>query len=409
MTGGRPALVGLLAVVALAAAACGSGSTASAPTTGSTPPAASSTAPAVPTPGPTAAPAPPSTPAAPAVSACVARTLDALTPEQRAAQLVMVGVPATDPASGADLVASTGVGGVFLQGRSTAPVETVAAEVAALQQASPAVPLLVSADVEGGQVQTLSGLGIGQVPTAVVQGASPATLGSVTRRWADAVRRAGVTLDLAPVADVVPPGTAADNPPIGVFDRQYGSDPATVADAVATVVTAAQDVGLLTTAKHFPGLGRVAVNTDTATGATDPGDLRTDGSLEPFRAAVRAGTAAVMVSSASYPRLDPDDLALFSRAIVTDLLRGPTAAGGLGFDGLVLTDDVGAAVAVADVPPAQRATRFLAAGGDVVLTVATSDVAPVVAALAAPELAERVAVSVRRVLAAKERARLLRC
>ena len=71
-----------------------------------------------------------------------------------------------------------------------------------------------------------------------------------------------------------------------------------------------------------------------------------------------------MVSSAYYPRLDPENRAMFSKAIVTDLLRGR-----LGYDGVVITDDVGAAQAVADVPVGQRATRFIAAGGDIVLTV----------------------------------------
>ena len=78
-----------------------------------------------------------------------------------------------------------------------------------------------------------------------------------------------------------------------------------------------------------------------------------------------------MVSSARYPRLDPEHQAMFSKAIVTDLLRHR-----MGFDGVVITDDVGAAAAVASVPVGERATRFIAAGGDIVLTANAAQAPP---------------------------------
>lgn len=366
------------------------------------------TATAAPTGGPaptTTSPAPTTTSAPPAPPTCAQQVLQTLTPPQRAAQLVMVGVPAADPASAAALVARTGVGGVFLQGRSAAPIAEVAAAVQVLRAAAGPAGLLVSADQEGGQVQTLSGEPMPVIPPALEQGGD---LAALTTAWAGELVAAGVDLDLAPVADVVPAGTEAANPPIGVFSRQYGSTPEIVAAAVTTVVRAARDAGLATTAKHFPGLGRVTVNTDTDAGATDAGTSRTDGTLLPFQAAIDAGTAAVMVSSASYPGLDGSDTrALFSRPIVTDLLRGE-----MGFGGLVLTDDVGAAAAVADVAPGDVATRFLAAGGDVVLTVAQSDVEPMTAEVVRLAEADRgfglqVEQSVLRVLQAKDDAGLL--
>lgn len=292
----------------------------------------------------------------------------------------MVAVPLQDPAAGAELVSTDHVGGVFLQGRSSRGVSATAADVRALQARS-RTPLLVSIDQEGGQVQSLSGPGAPPVPSALVQGRdSEATLAARTRDWSSALAGAGVTLNLAPVADVVPAGTAVANPPIGAFEREYGSDPAAVAVDVATVVTASQAAGLATTAKHFPGLGRVRVNTDAGTGAVDPATTADDPSLEPFRAAIRAGTTAVMMSLASYPQLDPNNLAVFSRPIITGLLREK-----LGFHGLVVSDDVGAAVAVAAVSPAQRAVRFVRAGGDLVLTVQPDDVAPMTAALVAAQ------------------------
>jgi beta-N-acetylhexosaminidase len=339
---------------------------------------------------------------------CAEQTLAGLSRDQQVGQLLTVGVPATDPVAGAAELSGVGVGGLFLQGRSSAGADAVRAAVAQLQEGA-AVPVQIAVDQEGGLVQTLNGPGFDLLPTALEQGRlEPAALRSATARWAAQLRDAGVTMDLGPVADTVPAGTEAENPPIGQVDRQYGSDPQAVATAVATVVAALQDAGVVATVKHFPGLGRVRVNTDTDLGAVDAGTSPDDPFLAPFAAAVDAGVGAVMVSSATYPQLDPDSPALFSPAVL-DLLRGQ-----LHFDGVVISDDVGNAEALSQMPVAQRAVDSVAAGVDVVLTVSPGDAAPMAQALAdraaADEVFEaRVRESAGRVLALKERFGLLTC
>jgi beta-N-acetylhexosaminidase len=329
---------------------------------------------------------------------CAAQTLDGLSLIQQVGQLLMVGVPATDPVAGAAGLSGVGVGGLFLQGRSSAGADAVRVAVDQLQEAA-AIPLQIAVDQEGGLVQTLKGPGFDLLPTALEQGRQdPAALRSATAGWAGQLRGAGITMDLGPVADTVPAGTEAQNPPIGAVDRQYGSDPQAVATAVTSVATALQDAGVVATVKHFPGLGRVRVNTDTDLGAVDPETSPDDPFLEPFAAAVDAGVGAVMVSSATYPQLDPDSPALFSPAVL-ELLRGQ-----LGFDGVVISDDVGIAEAVSRTPVAQRAVESVAAGVDVVLTVNPGDAAPMAQAFAA-----RVRESAGRVLALKERFGLLTC
>jgi beta-N-acetylhexosaminidase len=353
-----------------------------------------------------AAPSSTSSPAPP--PSCAEQTLARLPLDQQAGQLLMVGVPVTDPVAGAAQLSGVPVGGLFLQGRSSAGAEAVGAAVAQLQQAT-AIPLQIAVDQEGGLVQTLTGPGFDPIPSAVEQvRQEPATLRSATAAWAGQLRGAGITMDLGPVADTVPAGTEAGNPPIGAVDRQYGSDPTAVAAAVTTVVGALQDAGVVATVKHFPGLGRVAVNTDTHLGAADPLTSPDDPFLAPFAAAVDAGVGAVMVSSATYPQLDPYSPALFSSAVL-DLLRGE-----LGFDGVVISDDVGSAAAVSETPLAQRAVESVAAGVDVVLTVSPADAVPMAQALteraAADEaFAARVRESAGRVLALKERFGLLTC
>jgi len=306
--------------------------------------------------------------------------LDRLNPAERAAQVIMVGVPAGAPASQRYLVGQDVVGGVFLVGRSSRGVSATAADVAVLQSdiAARGLPdVLVAADEEGGRVQTLSGSGFPSIPSALAQGRlSQSGLASLTQSWAGPLRRSGVSLNLAPVASPVPAGTEAQNPPIGALDRQYGSDPAAVAADVSTVVTASRDVGLLSTAKHFPGLGRVRANTDFTADVVDDVTTAGSASLEPFRAAARAGAAAVMVSSARYTRIDASSVAAFSPRIVSGLLRDE-----VGFTGLVMTDDMGNAAAVQSVPVGQRAVRFLRAGGQLVLTVDPADLGPMEDAL----------------------------
>jgi beta-N-acetylhexosaminidase len=133
---------------------------------------------------------------------------------------------------------------------------------------------------------------------------------------------------------------------------------------------------VLATAKHFPGLGRVRGNTDTTSGVTDYVTTTTDQYLAPFGQAVTAGIPLVMMSTAIYARIDPNSPAAFSSTIVTGLLRQR-----LGFSGVIISDDLGAAAQVAATPVGQRAVDFVAAGGDLVLTVVASQASTMTAAL----------------------------
>ncbi|HKT00157.1 MAG TPA: glycoside hydrolase family 3 N-terminal domain-containing protein [Rugosimonospora sp.] len=356
-------------------------------------------------------PAPPDSPSLTA-DACVESILSRLTLQERVGQLLMIGTPLADPTSITGSVRQYHLGGVFLAGRSGAPAAKLRQSIRIVQSAAATspVPLHIALDQEGGQVQTLRGPDFPPVPSAVVQGSwDTATLDARTADWARRLASIGVTIDLAPVADVVPASIGARNPPIGAFHREYGSRPGPVGADIRTVVASVQRNGVLTTLKHFPGLGRVLANTDTSTGAVDNATSAGDPSLQPFAQGIQAGSAAVMVSSARYPRLDPHTVAAFSAPIVTGLLRQR-----LGYTGLVLSDDLGGAVAVSSVPLGDRAVRFVAAGGDLVLSVRSSDAGPMSRALLAAARASagfqnRVADAVRHVLRSKYRAGLLRC
>ena len=345
--------------------------------------------------------------------ACVQQSFGELTAAQRAGQLVMTGVPIGDPDRDRTLVRKKHLGSVFLAGRTGHKASTVKKGLAGLSAQTTrttTVKLLVSVDQEGGRVQSLRGSAWTTIPAATVQGRwSTSKLTSRTRTWVKELKNAGINMDLAPVADTVPAGTASRNPPIGYYNRQYGSTSTTVGRAVRTVTSTMQAGSVIPTVKHFPGLGRVRYNTDTSTRAVDTVTGVDSAYLRPFQAGIDAGAGAVMISSASYPKIDKTELAVFSSAVITDLLRGR-----MKYAGVVMTDDVGRAVAVQSVSRGLRATRFIAAGGDLVLTVVPAAATTMVDAIVAKAadssgFRAQVNASTLRVLRLKQRSGLLTC
>ena len=332
---------------------------------------------------------------------------------QRVGQLLAVGVPSVRIATATSLVTRYGVGTVFLSGRDASGVGPVAARNAQLQRAATAAATrgvleFVAVDQEGGAVQSLSGPGISTIPSALVQARQPAaTIRDRAALWARQLRRAGVTLDLAPVSDVVPPAHLATNQPIARFDREFGTSEAAVAAAVGPWSAGTRSAGVQPTVKHFPGLGRVVGNTDTTARVVDDETTRTTGTLVPWRAGLWNGAGVVMVSSAVYSRIDGSGPAVFSPVVVDGMIRHD-----MGFGGVVMTDDMGNAAAVRSVPVGQRATRFVSAGGDLVLTVDAGQIptmsdALVSAAQASAVLARQVQAAAVRVVTLKYRTGLV--
>jgi beta-N-acetylhexosaminidase len=297
---------------------------------------------------------------------------------------------------------------------STASLAEVRQITAADQSlASPAatarVRFFIGADQEGDEVQRLRGPGFSAIPTAVTQGElASSTLQRDAAGWGRELKLAGVNLDLAPVMDVVPPGTAQRNQPIGALMREFGTNPETVAAHGVAFIRGMRRAGVAATAKHFPGLGRVAGNTDLTAGVIDTVTAPGDPYLGSFQAAIDAGVPFVMVALASYPRIDPDHLAVFSPPVMR-LLRKQ-----MHFGGVIISDDMGAAAAVAGISPAARATGFLAAGGDMITSVSLDAAATMYTAVLSrvkhdPAFRSEADAAVMRILTAKDAYGLLRC
>ncbi|HEY1675055.1 MAG TPA: glycoside hydrolase family 3 N-terminal domain-containing protein [Streptosporangiaceae bacterium] len=312
----------------------------------------------------TAAPSPSPSPS------CPATVLGSMTEAQRVGQLFLVGLPDNEVAGTVTETITAHHFGSVIFGADSKGGITGARQVAGAVQALTSKPatddvrFFVAANQEGGEVQALTGPGISEIPSALDQGSvAPRTLTSMASAWGDQLRSAGVNLNLAPVLDVVPAGTERSNAPIGALDREYGNDPATVSAHGVAFLRGMASAGIATSAKHFPGLGRVTGNTDFTSSVVDTVTTATDPYLQTYQAAINAGVPLVMVALATYTRIDPRELAVFSPTVIDGLLRQR-----MHFTGTILSDDMGVAAAVAGISPGQRAISFVSAGGDLITT-----------------------------------------
>lgn len=247
---------------------------------------------------------------------------------------------------------------------------------------------LIMVDQEGGDIRTVAH--VGPAASQPFQG-PPAAVRRVTRSAGRGLRAAGVNVNLAPVADLPRAGSV-------MATRSYAGGAPQIAARTRAAIRGLRDGEVAATAKHFPGLGAATVNTDDGP-ATIHAPVASD--LVPFRAAIDEGVGLVMLSHASYPRLDAHDIASQSRAIVTALLRRR-----LGFEGVIVTDSLEAAAVVARSGIADAAERSIRAGADLILMTGSAswnDVYPrlLSEARSDPAFRKRVRDSAARVLALK--------
>ncbi|MDX3516866.1 glycoside hydrolase family 3 protein [Streptomyces scabiei] len=250
-----------------------------------------------------------------------------------------------------------GLASVGLFGRNIASPGQLAALTARLRAEHEDV--LVAIDEEGGDVTRLEVHAGSSFPGNHALGAVDDV--ALTRDVAFALGRrlteCGVNLNWAPSADV---NANPSNPVIGV--RSFGADPELVARHTAAYVTGLQDAGVAACTKHFPGHGDTAVDSHHFLPRIDADRSLVDSrDLAPFRAAIAAGSRAVMSAHILVPALDPDLPATLSRGILTDLLRGA-----LGYDGLIVTDGMEMRAIAGTYGIERGSVLALAAGADAI-------------------------------------------
>jgi beta-N-acetylhexosaminidase len=263
--------------------------------------------------------------------------------------------------SAAEALEQHGFGGVFLRPEVIADADQVAALTGVLHEVGDrpdGLPLLVSIDQEGGDVQRLD-VGVDPVPSASSVGATgdPDYATQVALANGLSLREVGVTMVMAPVAGVDPDYTSA------LGSRTYSTDHAVAAEMVTATVNGYLAAGVLPVVKHFPGLGSVLGDSHSSLPVQSKSleELRaTD--LVPFQAAIEAGAPVVMTGHVAVQAIEPGMPASLSGGVVQGLLRG-----NLRFEGVVVTDSQGMAPVHAAYGPGEGAVRSLVAGNDLVL------------------------------------------
>jgi beta-N-acetylhexosaminidase len=316
-------------------------------------------------------------------------------------QMFMISMSSTEPDYYVEkMIRERNIGGVLLFGYNMETEAQTQALTGALQRLSiktePSVPLFIAVDQEGGEIS--SAPWVSPQPAAARVGArgDPAEARQIAEQMGNELLRAGVNTDLAPVVDT---GFGA-----AIGARSYGEDPRLVAEMGAAAVEGFESAGVVSAAKHFPNHGPATADSHARLPVVDHDrDTLRSYDLPPFEAAIRAGVPMVMVGHLLYPAVDPDRPASLSPEAVK-MLRGE-----LGFDGVVVTDDLAMAGASGGGPPARAAVEAVEAGADLLIISSPPQQQAdaydaVVAAVESGEIPrERVEASVERLLQVKEK------
>ncbi|MDP8951518.1 MAG: hypothetical protein M3N18_04630 [Actinomycetota bacterium] len=316
-------------------------------------------------------------------------------------QMFVVGMDGTEPNYYIEkMVRERNIGGVLLFGYNMESEEQTRSLVGTLQelamQTEPALPLFVAVDHEGGEVQSAPWASAQPSAEEVGGRADPKEAQRIAETIGRELRHGGVNTDLAPVVDT---GSGA-----AIGSRSYGDDPTLVAGMGAAAVRGFEQAGVVSAAKHFPNHGPSLEDSHISRPRIDH-DARTfaQRDLPPFRAAAEAGVPMMMVGHLVYPVLDPERPASLSQAAI-ELLRGE-----LGFDGVIVTDDLAMEGAKRGGTVAEAAAAAVTAGVDLLIISGSPEEQAaaydaVVAAVESGEIPrERIDASVERIKKVKDR------
>lgn len=354
-------MAALVLLTCVAVAACSTDST---PAPGSTT-ASSASASVASSSKPSVAPA-----SVPRSTGCGATKLNAMTVRQKLAQLIVVGVTGADDAQG--IVNSEHIGGIFVG--SWTDKSILSSGAAARISRGSSIPLMVTVDQEGGRVSRLSDLGIdGPSARELAKTKTPEQVKALATDVGTKLKRLGVTVDFAPVADV---SDESDDEVIG--DRSFSNDPAVVTKYASAYAEGLEAAGIMPVYKHFPGHGHGSGDSHLGLVRTPPlAQLKTS-DLVPYQTLLREpGNAGVMVGHLIVPGLTNGLPASISRPAI-QLLRRGAGYGGPPFNGVVFSDDLSGMAAIsARYPIEQAVEKFILAGGDIALWLSTDRVSSV--------------------------------
>ncbi|GGG83076.1 beta-N-acetylhexosaminidase [Paenibacillus radicis (ex Gao et al. 2016)] len=282
--------------------------------------------------------------------------------EDKVGQMIIAGIDGKviDPEA-SKMIKDERIGGIILYGNNISDLQGMVALVNALKQANAgnSVPLLISVDQEGGKVSRMP-KSFTAIPSSKKVGATnnPALAEEMGTLLAEELKLTGFNMNFAPVLDV---NSNPANPIIG--SRSFGSTAELVSRMGMAEMKGIRENGIIPVVKHFPGHGDTSVDSHLELPVVNK--TREElAKLEwlPFEAAIEQRTDAIMVAHILYPHLDPDKPASISAAIIGDVLRGK-----MGYDGVVMTDDLTMGAITKNYGLAEAALDSVQAGSDIVL------------------------------------------
>jgi beta-N-acetylhexosaminidase len=292
------------------------------------------------------------------------QVLQRMSLEEQVGQLMIIALrdESVSPVA-VEMIRDRHVGGVILFTRNLGEPAHARELTAALQDlalhSGAGIPLFTALDQEGGIVNRAA-TGVTVWPSQMLLGASadPTLVERSAQMTAVELRAVGMNMNFAPVLDV---NNNPANPVIGT--RSYGADPALVATLGTRAIAAYRQAGIIAVAKHFPGHGDTNIDSHVALPVIDksPAELERL-ELIPFRAAIAAGVDGIMTAHIAIPRITGSEPATLSRTMVTTMLRQH-----LGYDGLIVTDDLEMGAIVERYGTAEAAVLAFRAGADLLL------------------------------------------
>ncbi len=294
--------------------------------------------------------------------------LTTLSDEQKIAQCIWIAGYSNRDVSHevevSDIIRKYGIGGiVFFQGTPEKQSELIN-----YYQKISKVPLLISIDAEWGLGMRLDN--VEKFPYQMTLGAlrNDSLVYRMGKAVADQFRRAGIHINLAPVADI---NNNPHNPVINY--RSFGENRENVTSKTLMYTMGMQDNGILATIKHFPGHGDTDTDSHLDLPLITHSRSRLDSvELFPFLNLVNKGAGAIMTAHLSLPSLDTTSNlpSTLSPAIITGLLKNE-----MGFKGLVITDAMNMQGVTKYFGPGEADAMALVAGNDIIEFVTDVDAA----------------------------------
>ncbi|WP_254075319.1 beta-N-acetylhexosaminidase [Paenibacillus tritici] len=292
----------------------------------------------------------------------ISMKLAGMTLEEKIGQMLLVGIQGKTAGTEAkQMIAEDKIGGIILYSSNVGSLKELVQLTNALKQSNEGnpAPLFMSIDQEGGKVSRLPADYAAFPSNAAVGAADDAdAAGTMGELLARAVKSSGFNMDFAPVLDI---NSNPDNPVIG--NRSFGNRADLVTRLGLAEMKGLEREGVIPVVKHYPGHGDTSVDSHLELPVINKTETQL-ARLEwlPFQAAIKEKADAVMVAHILYPKLDPDRPASLSQVIIGQQLRGQ-----MGYDGVVITDDLTMGAIVKNYSLPAAAVDTVLAGSDILL------------------------------------------